>query len=280
MMTLMNGRFLPRIGQGTWFMGEKPALADQEIAALRKGVELGMTLIDTAEMYGEGASEELVGEAITPFKREDLFLVTKVYPHNAGGARLERACERSLERLGVDTIDLYLLHWRGSIPLRETIAGMHKLQQEGKIRYWGVSNLDRYDMQELIQAGGRDCAANQVLYHLGSRGVEFDLLPWLQRQSMPMMAYSPLAQAGTLRRGLTQNAAVRQIAANRGWTELQVLLAFAAQPEGVIAIPKSGTPAHTAQNAAILSQRLTEEEMALLNAAYPSPTLPEPLDMI
>ena len=280
MMTLMNGRSLPRIGQGTWFMGEKPALADQEIAALRKGVELGMTLIDTAEMYGEGASEELVGEAITPFKREDLFLVTKVYPHNAGGARLERACERSLERLGVDTIDLYLLHWRGSIPLRETIAGMHKLQQEGKIRYWGVSNLDRYDMQELIQAGGRDCAANQVLYHLGSRGVEFDLLPWLQRQSMPMMAYSPLAQAGTLRRGLTQNAAVRQIAANRGWTELQVLLAFAAQPEGVIAIPKSGTPAHTAQNAAILSQRLTDEEMALLNAAYPSPTRPEPLDMI
>lgn len=280
MMTLMNGRSLPRIGQGTWFMGEKPALADQEIAALRKGVELGMTLIDTAEMYGEGASEELVGEAITPFKREDLFLVTKVYPHNAGGARLERACERSLERLGVDTIDLYLLHWRGSIPLRETIAGMHKLQQEGKIRYWGVSNLDRYDMQELIQAGGRDCAANQVLYHLGSRGVEFDLLPWLQRRSMPMMAYSPLAQAGTLRRGLTQNAAVRQIAANRGWTELQVLLAFAAQPEGVIAIPKSGTPAHTAQNAAILSQRLTDEEMALLNAAYPSPTRPEPLDMI
>ena len=280
MMTLMNGRSLPRIGQGTWFMGEKPALADQEIAALRKGVELGMTLIDTAEMYGEGASEELVGEAITPFKREDLFLVTKVYPHNAGGARLERACERSLERLGVDTIDLYLLHWRGSIPLRDTIAGMHKLQQEGKIRYWGVSNLDRYDMQELIQAGGRDCATNQVLYHLGSRGVEFDLLPWLQRQSMPMMAYSPLAQAGTLRRGLTQNAAVRQIAANRGWTELQVLLAFAAQPEGVIAIPKSGTPAHTAQNAAILSQRLTAEEMALLNAAYPSPTRPEPLDMI
>lgn len=280
MMTLMNGQSLPRIGQGTWFMGEKPALADQEIAALRKGVELGMTLIDTAEMYGEGASEELVGEAITPFKREDLFLVTKVYPHNAGGARLERACERSLERLGVDTIDLYLLHWRGSIPLRETIAGMHKLQQEGKIRYWGVSNLDRYDMQELIQAGGRDCAANQVLYHLGSRGVEFDLLPWLQRQSMPMMAYSPLAQAGTLRRGITQNAAVRQIAANRGWTELQVLLAFAAQPEGVIAIPKSGTPAHTAQNAAILSQRLTDEEMALLNAAYPSPTRPEPLDMI
>jgi len=280
MMTLMNGQPLPRIGQGTWFMGEKPALADQEIAALRKGVELGMTLIDTAEMYGEGASEELVGEAITPFKREDLFLVTKVYPHNAGGARLERACERSLERLGVDTIDLYLLHWRGSIPLRDTIAGMHKLQQEGKIRYWGVSNLDRYDMQELIQAGGRDCAANQVLYHLGSRGVEFDLLPWLQRQSMPMMAYSPLAQAGMLRRGLTQNAAVRQIAANRGWTELQVLLAFAAQPEGVIAIPKSGTPAHTVQNAAILSQRLTDEEMALLNAAYPSPTRPEPLDMI
>lgn len=279
-MTLMNGQPLPRIGQGTWFMGEKPALANDEIAALQKGVELGMTLIDTAEMYGEGASEELVGEAIKPIRREDLFLVSKVYPHNAGGARLERACERSLERLGVDVIDLYLLHWRGSIPLRDTVAGMHRLQQEGKIRYWGVSNLDKYDMQELLQAGGKDCSANQVLYHLGSRGVEFDLLPWLQRQSMPMMAYSPLAQAGTLRRGLTQNAAVRQIAAARGWTELQVLLAFAAQPEGVIAIPKSGNPKHTALNAAVMNERLTDEEMKLLNAAYPSPTRPEPLDMI
>lgn len=280
MMQLMNGQPLPRIGQGTWYMGEKPALAEQEIAALRKGVELGMTLIDTAEMYGDGTSEELVGEAIAPFKREDLFLVSKVYPHNAGGARLERACERSLQRLGVECLDLYLLHWRGSIPLRETIAGMRKLQQAGKIRHWGVSNLDKYDMQELLQAGGRDCAVNQVLYHLGSRGVEFDLLPWLQRQGIPMMAYSPLAQAGTLRRGLCQNAAVKQIAAAHGWTELQVLLAFAAQLEGVIAIPKAGTPSHTILNAAMLHQRLSDAEMALLNAAYPSPTRPEPLDMI
>ena len=239
-----------------------------------------MTLIDTAEMYGEGASEELIGEAIQPFRREDLFLVSKVYPHNAGGARLERACERSLERLGVDVIDLYLLHWRGSVPLRDTVAGMRKLQREGKIRYWGVSNLDKYDMQELLQAGGNDCAADQVLYHLGSRGVEFDLLPWLQRQKMPMMAYCPLAQAGRLRRGLAQSSAVQQVARAHGWTEMQVLLAFAAQPEGVIAIPKAGTPAHTALNAAMLDQRLTPEDLAVLNAAFPAPTRPEPLDIV
>jgi len=279
-MTLMNGSALPRIGQGTWFMGEKPSLAQDEIAALRKGVEMGMTLIDTAEMYGDGASEELIGEAIAPIRREDIFLVSKVYPHNAGGARLVRACEHSLSRLGVDVIDLYLLHWRGSIPLRDTIAGMRMLQQQGKIRYWGVSNLDKYDMQELIQLGGRDCAADQVLYHLGSRGVEFDLLPWLQKQQMPMMAYCPLAQAGTLRRGLAGSAAVKEVAARHGWTEMQVLLAFAAQPEGVIAIPKAGTPAHTAQNAAMLHQRLTQEDLAVLNAAFPPPRRAEPLDIV
>lgn len=280
MMKLLNGKALPRIGQGTWFMGEKPAQAQDEISALRRGVELGMTLIDTAEMYGDGASEELIGEAIAPFRREDLFVVSKVYPHNAGGARLERACERSLDRLGIDTIDLYLLHWRGSIPLRDTIAGMRRLQQAGKIRYWGVSNLDKYDMQELIQAGGSDCAANQVLYHLGSRGVEFDLLPWLQKKNMPMMAYCPLAQAGTLRRGLMNSAAVQQVAASHGWTPAQVLLAFASQPEGVIAIPKAGTPAHTELNAKMLHERLTPEDLAVLNAAFPAPTRPEPLDIV
>ena len=279
-MKTISGKSLPRIGQGTWFMGEKPALAKDEIEALRTGAELGMNLIDTAEMYGDGASEELVGEAIKPLKREDLFIVSKVYPHNAGGTRLARSCENSLDRLGVDCIDLYLLHWRGSIPFKDTIEGMRKLQREGKIRFWGVSNLDKYDMQELLQAGGSDCSANQVLYHLGSRGVEYDLLPWLQKKSMPMMAYCPLAQAGTLRRGLMQSAAVREVAARRGWTEAQVLLSFAAQPEGVIAIPKAGQKAHAAQNAAMLHQRLTDEDMAVLSAAFPAPTRPEPLDIV
>lgn len=280
MMKTLSGASLPRIGQGTWFMGEKPALANDEIAALRTGVEMGMNLIDTAEMYGDGASEELVGEAIQPLKRDDLFLVSKVYPHNAGGARLVRSCENSLRRLGVDTIDLYLLHWRGSIPFKDTIDGMRKLQRDGKIRFWGVSNLDKYDMQELIQAGGAECAANQVLYHLGSRGVEYDLLPWLQKKNMPMMAYCPLAQAGTLRRGLLGSAAVREVASRHGWTETQVLLAFAAQPEGVIAIPKAGKKEHAMQNAAMLTQRLTQEDIAALNAAFPPPKRPEPLDIV
>ena len=279
-MKTISGAALPKIGQGTWFMGEKPALAKDEIEALRTGVENGLFLIDTAEMYGDGASEELVGEAIRPLEREKLFLVSKVYPHNAGGARLVRSCENSLRRLGVDCLDLYLLHWRGSIPFKETIEGMRKLQREGKIRFWGVSNLDKYDMQELVQAGGADCAANQVLYHLGSRGVEYDLLPWLQKKNMPMMAYCPLAQAGTLRRGLMNSAAVKEVAARRGWTEAQVLLAFAAQPEGVIAIPKAGQKAHALQNAAMLTRHLTQEDLALLNAAFPAPTLPEPLDIV
>ena len=279
-MKTISGDAIARIGQGTWFMGEKPALEKDEIEALRAGVEHGMNLIDTAEMYGEGASEELVGEAIRPLEREKLFLVSKVYPHNAGGTRLARSCENSLKRLGVDCLDLYLLHWRGSIPFKDTIEGMRKLQREGKIRYWGVSNLDKYDMQELVQAGGAECAVNQVLYHLGSRGVEYDLLPWLQKKQMPMMAYCPLAQAGTLRRGLLSSAAVREVAARHGWTETQVLLAFAAQPEGVIAIPKAGQKKHAIENAAMLSQRLTQEDIATLNAAFPPPTRPEPLDIV
>ena len=279
-MKTISGDAIARIGQGTWFMGEKPALAKDEIEALRAGAEHGMNLIDTAEMYGDGASEELVGEAIRPLEREKLFLVSKVYPHNAGGARLVRSCENSLKRLGVDCLDLYLLHWRGSIPFKDTIDGMRKLQREGKIRYWGVSNLDKYDMQELVQAGGAECAVNQVLYHLGSRGVEYDLLPWLQKKQMPMMAYCPLAQAGTLRRGLLESAAIKEVASRHGWTQTQVLLAFAAQPEGVIAIPKAGQKKHAIENAAMLHQRLTQEDLAVLNAAFPAPTRPEPLDIV
>ena len=261
-MKTISGDAIARIGQGTWFMGEKPALAKDEIEALRAGAEHGMNLIDTAEMYGDGASEELVGEAIRPLEREKLFLVSKVYPHNAGGARLVRSCENSLKRLGVDCLDLYLLHWRGSIPFKDTIDGMRKLQREGKIRYWGVSNLDKYDMQELVQAGGAECAVNQVLYHLGSRGVEYDLLPWL------------------LRRGLLESAAIKEVASRHGWTQTQVLLAFAAQPEGVIAIPKAGQKKHAIENAAMLHQRLTQEDLAVLNAAFPAPTRPEPLDIV
>lgn len=261
-------------------MGERAVLRQGEIEALRTGVELGLSLIDTAEMYGNGASESLIGEAIRPFKRESLFLVSKVYPHNAGGQKLVRSCESSLMRLGVDVIDLYLLHWRGGIPLRETIEGMRRLLRDGKIRYWGVSNLDRADMQELLSAGGRDCRVDQVLYHLGSRGVEYSLLPWLQKQSMLMMAYCPLAQAGTLRQDLIQSEAVRKVAAGRGWSPMQVLLAFASQPDGIITIPKASNPKHTVLNAAVMGVRLLEEEMRMLNSAFPKPTREVMLDIV
>ena len=270
---------LPAIGQGTWYMGESASHRQQELAALRTGVEHGLTLIDTAEMYGEGAAESLVGEAIKPLNRDELFIVSKVYPHNAGGKRLVASCEHSLRRMGVDTIDLYLLHWRGGVPLAETVAGMKALQAQGKIRYWGVSNLDTADMAELLSVGGGDCQADQVLYHLGSRGVEFELLPWLQKQNMGLMAYCPLAQAGTLRRGLMENAAVTQVARRHGWTPAQVLLAFAGQNAHVLPIPKAAEPKHALENAAMLNARLTEEDMAVLNAAYPPPTKKLPLDM-
>lgn len=276
----LDGKALPKMGQGTWYMGDKAALRQGEIAALRTGVELGMSLIDTAEMYGSGASESLIGEAIRPLKRESLFLVSKVYPHNAGGQKLVRSCEGSLKRLGVDVIDLYLLHWRGSIPLRETMEGMRQLVRDGKIRYWGVSNLDRADMQELLLAGGKDCQADQVLYHLGSRGVEYSLLPWLQKQSMLMMAYCPLAQAGTLRQGLAESEAVRRVAAGRGWSPLQVLLAFSSQPDGVITIPKASDARHTALNAEVMGTRLSQEELTLLNSAFPPPTRETMLDIV
>lgn len=279
-MQTMNGGELPRIGQGTWFLGEHPERAQEEMAALQAGVEAGMTLIDTAEMYGNGASEILIGKAIRHMDRDGLFLVSKVYPSNAGGARLERSCEDSLRRLGTDVIDLYLLHWRGSIPFSRTIEGMRKLQQEGKIRYWGVSNLDRDDIEELRRAGGSDCQVDQVLYHLGSRGVEYDLLPYLQEKRMPMMAYCPLAQAGSLRRGLMQSPAVREVANRHGWTAAQVLLAFAAQPEGVIAIPRASRKEHTLLNAAMEHEHLTPADMEILNAAFPAPDYPEPLDIV
>lgn len=271
---------VPVIGQGTWYMGENPAQRAQESAALRAGIDLGLTVIDTAEMYADGGAEEVVGEAIRG-QRENVVLVSKVYPWNAGGRKLASACESSLRRLNTDYLDLYLLHWRGDYSLQETVAGMEALVAQGKIRRWGVSNLDFDDMQQLWQLdGGEECATNQVLYHLASRGIEYDLLPWCQRQGVPVMAYCPLAQAGRLRNGLLNHNVVRKIALERGITAAQVLLAWVISHQGVMAIPKASSIEHVTQNAAALDIVLSAEELALLQQAYPAPGRKMPLDMV
>lgn len=279
-ITLQDGTSVPKIGQGTWNMGEDPSRRSEEIAALRLGIELGLNVIDTAEMYGEGRAEELVGEAIRGI-RDEVFLVSKVYPHNAGRDNLARSCENSLKRLGTDHLDLYLLHWRGNVPLAETVEGMEELVAAGKIARWGVSNLDTEEMKELVNLpGGNRCAVNQVLYHLGSRGIEHELLPWQKGRKMPVMAYSPLAQAGTLRRGLTENDTVREIARGHGATPLQVMLAWSIREGEVMAIPKAGDRRHVAENAAAAEIRLSTEELCRLDDAFPQPSWRVPLDMI
>lgn len=279
-ITLSDGASVPRIGQGTWNMGEEASRRAEEIASLRLGVELGLNLIDTAEMYGDGRSEELVGEAIHGI-RDDVFLVSKVYPYNAGKTRLALSCEESLKRLGTDHLDLYLLHWRGKIPLEETVGEMEKLVASGKILRWGVSNLDTEDMQDLLRIpGGNHCAVNQVLYHLGSRGIEYELLPWQQSRNIPVMAYSPLAQAGTLRKGLTENATVKDIASNHGVTPLQIMLAWSIHQDKVIAIPKAGSRQHVAENAEAGNIQLSADDLWRLDEAFPQPSWRVPLDMI
>lgn len=277
---LKDGTNLPVIGQGTWRMGEDPRKREEEIHALQTGLDLGMTVIDTAEMYGEGQSEELVGEAIKG-RREEVFLVSKVYPHNAGLDSIETACENSLKRLGTDYLDLYLLHWRGRVPLEETIEGMERLNQKGKIKRWGVSNFDTNDMEELIgQPNGEKCAINQVLYHLGSRGIEYDLLDWHTDHQIPVMAYSPLAQAGSLREELLEDEMIQQIAQSHSITGMQLLLAWVIQSKNVLAIPKAGQPKHAKQNAETILVKLSDEEMKKLAARFPAPDHKTPLDIV
>jgi diketogulonate reductase-like aldo/keto reductase len=263
---------LPAIGQGTWRMGERASEQKAEIAALRQGVELGMTLIDTAEMYGEGGAEQIVGQALQGI-RDQVYLVSKVYPHNASRHGAIEACERSLKRLGTDTIDLYLLHWRGQYPLEETIEAFERLREQGKIGRWGVSNFDLDDMHELANPA---CATNQVLYSLEQRGVGFDLLPWCQQQGMPLMAYCPVGQGGRL----LVDATLRQIAERRNATPAQVALAWLVQQGGVIAIPKAVTPEHVRANAAALELTLDAADLRLLDGVFPPPTRKRPLAMV
>ncbi|EGT4255507.1 aldo/keto reductase [Citrobacter amalonaticus] len=271
---------LPAIGQGTWYMGENASHRRAEVSALRAGVEHGLTLIDTAEMYADGGAEEVVGEALNGI-RDRVFLVSKVYPWNAGGRKAIAACEGSLRRLRTDCLDLYLLHWSGSFSFEETVEAMETLIAQGKIRRWGVSNLDVDDMQALWQvAGGNQCATNQVLYHLASRGIEYDLLPWCQQHQLPVMAYSPLAQAGRLRSGLLNHPVVNDIARSHSATAAQILLAWVISHQGVMAIPKAASVEHVQQNAAALSITLSAQELAALDKAYPAPKGKTALDMV
>ncbi|APO75329.1 aldo/keto reductase protein [Rhizobium etli 8C-3] len=274
-ITFPNGIKVPALGQGTWNMGERASEAEREIASLKAGIELGMTLIDTAEMYGEGDSERIVGRAIKG-RREGLFIVTKVYPWNASRRGTIEACERSLSRLGIDQIDLYLLHWRGEHPLADTVEAFEDLKDAGKIGAWGVSNFDIGDIEELLAVpGGRHVAANQVLYNLARRGIEYDLLPWCQEHGVPVMAYSPIEQGRIL-----HNPELIRIAKANQATPAQVALAFLLERDGVIAIPKTSNADRVAENRDCVSLDISDDDWAALDAAFPPPTRKSALEML
>ena len=276
----INGKSVPAIGQGTWHIGDDPKLHDREVEALRTGIENGMTLIDTAEMYGYGKSELVVGDAIKPYDRETLFIVSKVLPQNAGKRDMRRSCEESLKRLGTDYLDLYLYHWRGSIPLSETVNCLQELKDAGLVREWGVSNFDNSDMHELSRLKHScNCAVVQDLYHVGSRGVEFSLLPYLRKNNIAFMAYCPLAMNGTLRQGIWSNAVLQKIAAAHNATVQQIMLAWAIRDGNTIAIPKSSAKQHTLENATAATIELTEDELKMIENEFPAPDREVPLDV-
>jgi diketogulonate reductase-like aldo/keto reductase len=270
-----SGTAIPVLGMGTWQMGENAHNRQSEIDALRHGLNLGFSLIDTAEMYAEGGAEEVVAQAIAN-QRAKVFLVSKVYPHNASRKGAIAACERSLKRLNTDYLDLYLLHWRGAVPLAETLEAFQTLQKAGKIRSYGVSNFDTEDMEEAVQlTGGIGIATNQVLYNLTRRGIELNLLPWCRQEGIPIMAYSPIEQGRLL-----DSRILKTIAQDRGVTAAQVALAWLLQQDDVIVIPKSSRIDHVEQNRAALDIKLSAEELAALDNAFPVPTRPVPLQML
>lgn len=280
-LRLPDGNRVPVLGQGTWRMGESKRGRDSEVAALRLGIELGMTLIDTAEMYGDGGAERVVADVLEG-QRERVFVVTKVYPHNASRSRLPKACERSLERLRIDTIDLYLLHWREKTPpLEETVETFEKLRSAGKIKRWGVSNFAVDDMQGLFSIDdGRNCAANQVLYNLENREIEFDLLPLLTDHRSPItcsiMAYSPVGHG----RGLLENATLKKIAKRHDATAAQIALAWVLRQPDLITIPKASNEKHVRDNARSVDLNLTKEDLADLDQEFPPPKSKKPLPML
>jgi diketogulonate reductase-like aldo/keto reductase len=276
-VALPDGKRVSVLGQGTWRMGESKSARAREVAALRLGIELGMSLIDTAEMYGDGGAEEVVAEAING-QHEGVFVVTKVYPHNASCAKLPKACERSLKRLCIDAIDLYLLHWRERTPsLQETVDAFEKLRAAGKIKRWGVSNFDVDDMEELLSLEhGHKCAANQVLYNLQNREIEFDLLPWSHANKIPIMVYSPVGHSGALLR----NSELKKIGTAHDATPAQIALAWVLRQPDVIAIPKASNEAHVRDNAGSPEIKLTKEDLTDLDSEFPPPTSKRPLPVL
>jgi diketogulonate reductase-like aldo/keto reductase len=274
-LTLRDGEVVPRLGMGTWHMGERTGSRAAEIAALRLGLDLGMNLVDTAEMYGDGGAESVVGEAIRGW-REGVFVVTKFYPHHASRLKLIAACDGSLAQLGGETIDLYLLHWRGTVPLEETVDTLEELVRVGKIQRWGVSNFDVGDMEDLVRVPhGERCAANQVLYNLAHRGVEFDLLPWCAQRRIPLMAYSPLDEGR-----LARHPALVAVAQRMGVQPGQVALAWVLRNDNVMAIPKAASSEHVRANRAAADIFLDKASIDLLEQAFPPPRRKRPLDMI
>jgi aldehyde reductase len=274
-VSLPSGERVPAFGQGTWNMGDSRATRAEEIAALRLGLDLGLTLIDTAEMYGDGRSEQLVAEAISG-RRDEVFLVSKVLPDHATRRGTVAACEKSLARLNTDRIDLYLLHWRGSVPFSETMEALAALQSAGKIRHYGVSNLDLADMRELWNIpGAAGVATDQLLYNLLRRGIEWDLLPWLRERRIPLMAYSPLEQAR-----LANNSRLAAFSRRHGMTPSQAALAWLLARDDVIVIPKSGSRERLKENFGALEHALSAAQLAELDRLFPPPDGPSPLEMV
>ncbi|MFC3457790.1 MULTISPECIES: aldo/keto reductase [Massilia] len=272
---LPSGEQVPVLGLGTWHMGERPENRQNELDAIRSAVDSGMNVIDTAEMYGDGAAEELIGQALSG-RRTDAFIVSKVLPHHATRRGTLNACENSLRRLGTDYVDMYLLHWPGAVPLEETLEAFDALLRAGKIRYWGVSNFDTADMEELLALrGGEAVAANQVLYNLTRRGIEFDLLPWCRQRTLPVMAYSPLEQGRLL-----GDPELLRLAADYGATPAQIALRWVLRNDATIALPKAGTPGHVGQLGKALDIPLSPQDMAALDRAFPPPERKVPLEVI
>ena len=273
-VTLPAGEKVAALGQGTWNMGDSPATRADEIAALRRGIDLGLTLLDTAEMYGDGRAEQLIAEAIVG-RRDDVFIVSKVLPGNASRRGTVTACERSLKNLHTDRIDLYLLHWNGGVPFAETLEALTTLQRAGKIRQYGVSNLDLAECKDWWAAGGDATATNQLLYNLSRRGIEWDLLPWLHARGVPVMAYSPLEQARLLK-----NAKFAALAKASGIAPAQLALAWLLARDEMIVIPKASTTARVEENAAARDITLSAAQIAELNKIFPPPTGARPLEML
>jgi len=272
---LPSGEQVPVLGLGTWHMGERPENSQNEIDAIRCAVDNGMRLIDTAEMYGDGAAERLIGKALSG-RRPDAFIVSKVLPHHATRRGTVAACENSLCRLSTDYVDMYLLHWTGAVPLEETLDGFDALLRAGKIRYWGVSNFDTADMEELATLpGGNAAAANQVLYNLMRRGIEFDLMPWCRQRKLPVMAYSPLEQGRLL-----GDAALLRLAQAHSATPAQIALRWVLREDATIALPKAGTPGHVEQLRRALDIPLSAQDLAALDRAFPPPARKLPLEVI